>query len=190
MSYTHLTREERYQIAALKRMGHSQRQMARVLRRSPATISREFRRNRGGRGWRPAQAQRGARVRQRRRERTRLAPAVWAEVERLLALAWSPEQIAWRLWDEWEVGISHEWIYQYVWADKRAGGPLYRPLRCRKRRRKRYGVYSRRGTSPDRVSIERRPATVATRRRLGDWEGDLLSIFAPMGDNEELFCRL
>jgi len=172
MSYTHLTREERYQIAALKKMGHSQRQMARVLRRDPATISRELRRNRGGRGWRPAQAQRVAEARQSARERTRLGLAVWAEVERLLALCWSPEQIAWRLWHEQEVAISHEWIYQYVWVDKRGGGTLYRHLRCQKLRRKRYGHHSRRGTLPDRVSIERRPAIASSRRRLGDWEGD------------------
>ncbi len=94
------------------------------------------------------------------------------EVERLLALWWSPEQIAWRLWVEQEVAISHEWIYRYVWADKRAGGSLHRHLRCQKRRRKRYGAASRRGRIPDRVSIDQRPAIVGKRRRLGDWEGD------------------
>ncbi|MGH8428604.1 MAG: IS30 family transposase [Gammaproteobacteria bacterium] len=172
MSYTHLTREERYQIYALKKTGHSQRRIAAVLGRNPATVSRELARNRGRCGYRPRQAHECAEARQKARERTRIATAVWMEIERLLALLWSPEQIAWRLWEEQAIAISHEWIYCYVWADKRGGGSLYRHLRCQKRRRKRYGAYSRRGTIPDRVSIDERPAIVASRQRLGDWEGD------------------
>lgn len=70
------------------------------------------------------------------------------------------------------VRISHEWIYQYIYADKRAGGNLYRYLRCQKKRRKRYGSYNRRGTIPNQVSIDERPAIVDARGRLGDWEGD------------------
>jgi IS30 family transposase len=50
MSYTHLTREERYQIYALKEMGHTQHKIAEALGRSPATMSRKLRRNRGARG--------------------------------------------------------------------------------------------------------------------------------------------
>jgi len=57
MNYTHLTQEERYQIYALKNAGHKQYEIAEVLERSKSTISREFARNRGGRGYRPKQAQ-------------------------------------------------------------------------------------------------------------------------------------
>ncbi len=70
--------------------------------------------------------------------------------------------------------ISHEWIYQYILADKYTGGSLYRHLRCQKARRKRYGSYDRRGKLPNRVSIEQRPAIVDTRMRLGDWEVDTI----------------
>jgi IS30 family transposase len=56
MSYTHLTREERYQIYALKQAGHKQSEIAHVLERSASTISRELARNRGQRGYRPKQA--------------------------------------------------------------------------------------------------------------------------------------
>ena len=45
MNYTHLTREERYQIYALKKAGHTQSEIATVLERSPSTISRELARN-------------------------------------------------------------------------------------------------------------------------------------------------
>ncbi len=85
---------------------------------------------------------------------------------------WSPEQI--KLWMERneETRVSHEWIYQYIYADKRAGGDLHKHLRCQKKRRKRYGSYDRRGQIPDRVSIEERPAIVEQRKRIGDWEAD------------------
>lgn len=56
MNYTHLTREERYQIYALKKAGHNQREIAQVLKRSESTISRELVRNCGRRNYRPKQA--------------------------------------------------------------------------------------------------------------------------------------
>lgn len=77
-----------------------------------------------------------------------------------------------RLEQEQGVAISHERIYQYIYADKRSGGDLHSHLRCQKARRIRYGAYDRRGIIPNQVSIEARPAIVASRRRLGDWEGD------------------
>ena len=54
--YTQLTRDERYQIYALRKAGHSQKEIAEVLGRSPSTISRELRRNKGLKGYRPEQA--------------------------------------------------------------------------------------------------------------------------------------
>jgi len=39
------------------------------------------------------------------------------------------------------VSISHEWIYQYVYANQRSCGDLYRFLRCQKVRHKRYGSH-------------------------------------------------
>jgi len=47
----------------LKKAGHKQSEIANMLERSPSTISRELRRNRGGRGYRPKQAHRLARER-------------------------------------------------------------------------------------------------------------------------------
>ena len=85
---------------------------------------------------------------------------------------WSPEQIAGRLDQEQGINISHEWIYQHIYTDKQSGGDLYRSLRGQKKRRKRYGVYDRRGIIPNQVSIDQRPALVEARQRFGDWEDD------------------
>ena len=172
--YTQLTREQRYQIHALLQTGQLQTQIARVLGVHKATISRELRRNRGHRGYRPRQAHCLAQARQASKPRPRLSLAAWAQVDELLGQAWSPEQIQGRLKQEHGRTISHEWIYQHIYRDKRGGGELYQSLRGQKTRRKRYGAYSRRGRIPDQVSIERRPAVVTTRQRIGDWEGDTI----------------
>lgn len=170
--YTQLTREQRYQIYALVKTGQTQTTMAMVVGVHKATISRELRRNRGHRGYRPRQAHCRAHTRQASQRRPRISQAAWEQVDTLLKEAWSPEQIRGRLHREHGLPISHEWIYQHIYQDKRTGGDLYRSLRCQKKRRKRYGTYSRRGRIANQVSIEKRPAVVHARKRLGDWEGD------------------
>jgi IS30 family transposase len=95
-------------------------------------------------------------------------------IEDKLRQDWSPEQTAGLLKRNTSVRISHERIYQYVLADKRAGGDLHKHLRCQKKRRKRYGSYDRRGQLPERVSIDERPAIVEKKERLGDWEVDTI----------------
>ena len=47
MNYNQLTENERYQIYAMNKAGHSQKETAELLGRSASTISRELRRNRG-----------------------------------------------------------------------------------------------------------------------------------------------
>ena len=98
--YTQLTQEERYQIYALQKAGVSQQEIAEVLERSPSTISRELRRNRGQKGYRPAQAHWLAQRRWRGRDRTRIAASTWERVERLLRADWSPHETT---------GISSTW---------------------------------------------------------------------------------
>lgn len=170
--YTQLTQEERYQIYVLKKAGHTQQEIARILDRSPSTISRELGRNQGGRGYRPQQAHGLALARRSAKAQSRISDSVWRQVEALIRQDWSPEQVSERLRREQGIGVSHEWIYQHLYADKVVGGDLHTHLRCRKQRRKRYGVYSRRGVIPNQVRIDQRPGVVQARRRIGDWEGD------------------
>ncbi len=93
-------------------------------------------------------------------------------MEQLLREDWSPEQVSGWLAQEEGTAISHEWIYWYVYEDKRRGGDLHRHLRCQKPRRKRYGHYDRRGQIRERVPIDERPEVVEARSRIGDWEAD------------------
>jgi IS30 family transposase len=130
--YTQLTQEERYQIQALMKAGHNQTEITEILGRHKSTISRELRRNRGLRGYRPKQAQRLSVERRQCKSQPRITATHWEQVEHLLREDWSPEQIS--LWLNIEAGIqiSHEWIYQYVIQNKSMGGNLYRHLRCHK----------------------------------------------------------
>jgi IS30 family transposase len=167
MNYTHLTQEERYQIYALKKAGHKQNEIANVLERSESTISRELARNCGRRGYRPKQAHCSSVDRRAMNART-IDDATWQFAREMLMLQWSPEQIS------GHAAISLETVYQRVYADKRAGGLLWKNLRCQKQRKKRYGKVDRRGMIPNRLSIDDRLAIVETRSRIGDWEADTI----------------
>jgi IS30 family transposase len=138
-----------------------------------STISRELRRNRGQKGYRPKQAQQFA-LNRRKKARYRIETSTWTLIESLIRQEWSPEQASDWLKGNYGLQISHEWIYQYILMDKQAGGDLHRHLRCQKKRRKRYGSYNRRGRIKNRVSIDERPAIVDTRQRMGDWEVDTI----------------
>lgn len=175
MSYTHLAREERYQIRALLDAGQTIKQIGENLGRSPSTISREVRRNQGNRGhYFPRHAHLKASARRQANTNARqIDGSLWAAVEERLREDWSPEQISARLNRKRLGRVSHERIYQRVYADKAAGGTLHRHLRCQKAKRKRYrSGRERRGKIANRRPISERPAIVDQRRRFGDWEAD------------------
>jgi transposase, IS30 family len=174
MNYTQLTREQRYQINILRKAGHNQTYIALMVGCHKSTISREVRRNRSQKGYRHYWAGEQALDRRCEAYRSRIAWQTWQQVERLLRQDWSPEQISGRLKLEQQPRVSHEWIYLYVYADKRRGGTLHRHLRSQKKQRKRYGGYIRRGQIPNRTSIDKRPKIVANKGRFGDWEADTI----------------
>jgi len=152
--------------------------IARVLGRHRSTVGREVRRNGTPRDdcYRPQLADwyaRGRRSRSRRNQRFSLAD--WDRIRTLLREGWSPEQVAGRLRRQGELAISHETIYRYIWADKRAGGRLYRHLRgAQKKRRKRYGRYDSRGRLAGKRPISERPPGAENRSRVGHLEGDTM----------------
>jgi len=104
----------------------------------------------------------------------RVSSETWDVVDAKLVETWSPEQISGHLKANGEPTVSHESIYQRIYANKRAGGALHHTLRCQKVRKKRYDGRERRGTIPNQISIDLRPAIVAERARFGDWEADLV----------------
>ena len=174
MAHTQLTLAQRYKISAYLQARISRRRIAQLLDVHPSTIYREVKRNSQNGKYHAEQAQRIVRDRRTQASKARkITLQNWALVESLLRREFSPEQIAGLLPRIGVWTIRHEWIYQHILKDKASGGILWRHLRWSwKRRRKRYGKQDRRGTIPDRVSIEERPPIVDDKVRVGDWEID------------------
>ena len=112
-NYTQLTKEQRYQISALLKTEQSQTQIAKVIGVNKSTISRELKRNKGRKGYRPKQADAKALAR-KDKSKVHINQEQWEQVDQWLRLDWSPEQIHDQLLILHERTISHEWIYQYV----------------------------------------------------------------------------
>lgn len=172
MTYTHLSQEERYQIQCLRKGGWSTGRIGELMRRNKSTIARELRRNLnpdGAYAYRLAQ-QHSVERRRAASARPRITAETWKAVEARLCEDWSPEQIA----GAGALRVSHERIYQYVVADQARGGTLWQHLRRRRRSyRRRFGPprgHQRFGGR----RIGERPAGVARRWRVGDWEGDTI----------------
>jgi len=177
MSYTRVTSEERRLIYEWKQGGKSCSEIARLLKRHKSTISRELRRNKGARGYRPQQAHRKAQERSRRPGPRRFTEDVRIDAEEKLRMGWTPEMICGRARLEGREHVSRETIYKHVYADAKAGGKLWErlPRASRKRKRRCPRQDGRgRGLIPGRRGIEMRPPEVELRIQVGHWEGDLV----------------
>src|ERR1700692_2318026 len=181
-----LTLAEREVISRGVTARRSARSIAKLLGRSPSTVSREMSRNGGCDRYRAAVADENAWARSRRPKCCKLAinSRLRQAVAGKLRLDWSPEQIAgWpkRTHSEDEYNqVSHETIYRRLFVQAR--GVLKKELLCdlrskRSMRRSRPVDPNgdRRGHMKDAVSIRQRPAAVEDRAVPGHWEGDLLS---------------
>jgi IS30 family transposase len=190
--YSQLRLEERVEIYRLHASGISQQKIAEAVGRSPATISRELRRNSKSTkvwkgGYDPVRAHKLAERRRRWDGRFKLMrqPDLRERVGRDLAMGHSPEQIAGRLTREnAALRISHESIYRYIYHRTAQKDYLHRNLPCHKMRR---GWRGRKGGSAashikDRRSLDERPREVADRSTPGHWEADYM-LFAKYGQN-------
>lgn len=176
MSYKHLSLEERHYIELAMKNEKTLTEIAAELNRSQSTISREINRNCGQRGYRYQQANRFAQQRHSMKSRAiKMRGEITEIIDDYIRQDWSPEQIAGRLKIDGIMDLHHETIYQYILADKRAGGDLYTHLRHQnKTYRKRYGSTRNRSGIPNRTDIDERPQVANNRERIGDWEADTM----------------
>jgi IS30 family transposase len=183
MQYKHFSVEERETIQRGRWEKRSIRTIATELGRSPASISRELRRNypREHKVYTPRLAQERAlfkrtqRGREKRLKNDRIRSFVVTQLKRRR----SPEQIAGIIERELSERISHEAIYQFIYAQIKNGYPkrgcedLRSCLRRRRKIRQPKGVRRyQRVLKPQGPSIDTRPAIVERRSRIGDWESD------------------
>ncbi|MCU0324015.1 MAG: IS30 family transposase [Spirosomaceae bacterium] len=175
---SHLTLEQRYSIQLLWQNGEgiSQAAIAERIGKSRSVISRELSRNKNENGRYIAQTAMKKYRNRRHKGSYKIKGELLKSIKSNLKRKRSPEQIANTLKDqEGNRLISHEAVYEYIYAEKVDGGTLYKHLRCsHKKRRKRLSKTDKRGKIPNRVGIEKRPECVQAKERFGDWEGDTI----------------
>jgi transposase, IS30 family len=204
-----LTLQEREDIACCRAERMGVRQIAAVLGRDPATISRELRRGMSSspRRYRPLQAHllAAGRARQSRPRKLAAGSPLRAEVVALLQAGWSPGQIAGRLKRDHprcpELQVSHETIYQALFVQGKGSlrAEITTAARCGKarRRRPRSRPDSTVGKIPGMISISDRPAEAEDRAVPGHWEGDLIvggrghgGVVATLAERTTRYCMI
>lgn len=179
-SYGHLTSEERDEIAVLFAQDVSLNDIAKQLKRSTSTVSREIERN-GAQIYSVYHAHHAQQRATERNTQSHCRPrlksiGIRRYVTSKLKHGWSPEQIAGRLPSEhpgWT--ISHEAIYQYIYDQNvRVEENLVPYLARAHRRRQQKGHRHTHRSShiPHRMSINDRPKRILSRKQFGHWETD------------------
>lgn len=175
----HFTEKQRYELNAYLQVGKSKDEIAVLLGFHRSSIYRELRRNK----WKPEDtydpeyAQYRYEVRKDERARkNKFTPEMQKLARRLLTeYQFSPEQIAGSCKQTHTPMVSHEKLYQWIWADKRQAGDLYLHLRRKGRKyHKRKNKNQNRGCIKDRVDISHRPQIVEKKERFGDLEIDTI----------------
>ena len=186
---SHLTIEERDRISQLWHQGTEQKEIARTIGRSAATISRELRRNRTGNDYFAGQAQQQARRRRSERplQRKMDDPQLNESVRQGLTQQWAPEQIAGRLKgqhpDSPDRHVSPQTIYTWINNDQhREHWQSFLRRRGKRpvRRKKPAGIGA---------PSAQRPEVIEQRLRLGDFEGDTVLRSAGTGGLATLVDR-
>jgi len=191
----HLILQAREVLYRMNKAGKSQAEIAAALGRDRSTIHRELKRNVGGCGYRPQQAQRKAQERRLvcRPGRKLASAPLKKHVTRKLQMKWSPDEIAGWLKQTFPRQpahqVSHQTIYNWLvrevpelWVHLRRG---YRRSQPETRRK-----------IPNAVSIEGRPKSVDATRRYGHWEGDTVvspgrrSALVTMVERKSKFVRI
>nr|WP_242539746.1 IS30 family transposase [Trinickia mobilis] len=186
-NYKHLSAEERAVIMIEHGKGSGIRTIARLLRRSASTVSREVARNREAAvsSYHARDAGASYRIRRRRCVRRRkvvAGTALYQHVhDHLIYWRWSPQQIAARLRsmhpEDTDQRVCHETIYAAIYAHPRGGlkQSMIDALRQEKPTRgRRRTSLAQTGFVPEQLRIVHRPEEIALRRWPGHWEGDLI----------------
>ena len=174
----HLSLEQRYKIEAYTVAGYKDNKIAQQLGVDKSVISREKKRNSDQRNgvYRAHLAQRKADARKTSKNKyKRFEEGMRQRIEQLVKQDYSPEQVKGYCDKNSLDCVSHERIYQHIWADKKSGGTLFEHLRRKGRKyRKRGNLKDTRGLIINRVGIDERPAIVEEKSRFGDFEVDTI----------------
>ncbi len=171
----HLTSEQRSQIFVLLQKKTARKEIARLVKCSESTISREIRRNSTDQGnylWDKAHAKAMERRKRTTSNRAKAPEIVWEALELLKDEDWSPQQISADMKRRGK-NISHELIYRYIRADETGELASHCRHKMKYNRHGRPDRTTKVKNIPDRISIHQRPVE-ADGKRFGDWEMDTI----------------
>ncbi len=183
MSYKHITSSQRNELSALLRVKMKQKEIAKLLKKDRTTIWRERERNKdknkkyhaGIAKEKTTDRQVAAHKQQRKIENNK-----WLRnhIIKKIKKRWSPEQIAGRIKKKWKNNksrhIGKDSIYKYIYEFRK---DLVKYLRCQKgkyRRRCGTRIREKQREEAKKKRIDKRPAIVEKKGRIGDWEGDTI----------------
>jgi len=175
-----VSRAERLEIGILLGKGYSLRAIARVLERSPNTLSYEVRENSTRGIYEPLKAHAKARLRKRMRRLEFAKIEAYPQLKRFiiekLKAHWNPDEIAGYLKrhrTEYPWYVSKTAIYEWLRTSR---GERYciHLYSTRRRVKRRKGKKTKRVMIPNRVDISRRNAGANNRSRYGHHERDTL----------------
>lgn len=174
MSYTHFTLFERESLEYFLNQGKSLREIAKIMERSPSTISREVNRNwsKKAKHYNAWHAQTNYIHRRKschRKNNLYYDKEMYQFVFEGLLQYWSPEIVAGRWNMDHEKKISTSTVYRAV---KASMFPGVSPRTHFRRKGKPYSDQKKSYTGYLDSSIRDRPAFINNRERLGDYEGD------------------
>jgi transposase, IS30 family len=184
MSFYHFKPFQRNELSVLLRAGHTQKEAAELLGKTPSAVCQELKRNPADTktGYDARQAKANAelkRIEANQRFR-KIENNEWLRIYiiRNIKKYWSPEQISGRIKKKWPDDknrhIGKDSIYEYVYRQRK---DLVKYLRCQKGKyRRRYGtrIREKQREESKKKRIDQRPEIVAKRGRIGDWEGDTI----------------
>lgn len=162
--HTHLKREDRIALGALRRAGLTQSAIAEQLGVHRSTVCRELKRNRNKRGSYhalTADIKAKERRKQSKIQYRKIDTVLGTSIAKKLNPLVSPEVVAHQL------GIHHQTIYSWIYREQHN---LLRQLPQRGRKRRRYGSKrtKKQGWTQSIRSIHNRPETALV------WEGDTI----------------
>lgn len=179
MSYKHITRDKRVELAALLRAGISKIDIAIQLGLHRSTIWREIKYNSKNQKYDPriSHPMSCARRKNANNKGDKIKNNEYLKLFIIskLKLYWSPEQISGRL--KLEIGntiICHETIYRFIYKQRPDLSKYLRHKRSKYRKRHGSRKRMKQARKLCKKRIDERPIVAELRKRIGDWEGDTI----------------
>lgn len=172
-----ITKVERLEIAILLEKNYSKRAIAKVLGRSPNTISYEIKKNSVNGVYDPHKADIKAHVRKKNRRfqysKIEKDPRLKELIIEKLRAHWNPREIAgWLRIHHLEYTVSTATIY--TWLRTSRGNRYCDLLYSGRHYRKKHKNKTKRVLIPNRIGIEERPLGIADRSVYGHYESDTI----------------